>query len=301
MVPAGVADILAEHLREVDSMEYEGQIRMICFLAVLAMVAFGEIRFSRRLLRVSKGRRWFNNLVFIALGSVAVKLVFPLAATGVAVAAVLHNWGLFNYYHLPLWFSVLASLVILDMVIYLQHFMFHAVPLLWRVHMVHHADLDLDVTSGLRFHPIEIVLSMVIKMVVVAALGMPVLAVLIFEIILNATALFNHGNIALPLKLDRYLRLLVVTPDMHRVHHSVFIRETNSNYGFCFPWWDRLFGTYRAQPLGGHTDMTIGLSQFRTVEQVSLAKMLVMPFIGAAGRYSFKYIGAEPTSHKMKR
>ena len=282
-------------------MEYEGQIRIIWFLGVLAMVAVGEIMSSRRSLRVSKKGRWFNNLIFIALGSVVVKLVFPLAATGVAAAAALHNWGVFNNYPLPLWFSVLASLVILDVVIYLQHLMFHAVPLLWRVHMVHHADLDLDVTSGLRFHPIEIVLSMVIKMVVVAALGMPVLAVLIFEIILNATAMFNHGNLALPQKLDRYLRLLLVTPDMHRVHHSLFIRETNSNFGFCFPWWDRLFGTYRAQPLAGHTNMIIGLSQFRTVEQVSLSKMLAMPFTGDAGRYSFKYNGSEPTLHEVKR
>jgi sterol desaturase/sphingolipid hydroxylase (fatty acid hydroxylase superfamily) len=151
----------------------------------------------------------------------------------------------------------------LDLAIYQQYLMFHAVPLLWRLHMVHHADLDLDVTSGLRFHPLEIILSVFIKMAVVAVLGPPVAAVLLFEIMLNGTAMFNHAKICLPVRVDRWLRLLLVTPDMHRVHHSVIIRETNSYFGFSIPWWDRLFGTYRSQPARGHQNMTIGLSQYR--------------------------------------
>ena len=221
-------------------------------------------------------------------------MFFPVAAVGIAIAAQDHGWGLFNVLRLPGWFSIVVSVLLLDLVIYLQHVMVHAVPLLWRVHMVHHADLDYDVTTGLRFHPIEIVLSMVIKMVVVAAFGIPVFSVLIFEIILNGTAMFNHGNIYLPEKLDRHLRHLVVTPDMHRVHHSVIIRETNSNFGFNFPWWDRVFGTYRARPVAGQEGMTIGLSQFRHAEQVTLIRLLLLPFVGEAGRYPFKYIGKVP-------
>ncbi len=277
-------------------LEYETQIRIIFFFTVLVIMALGETVIARRQLSVSKPGRWFNNLGIILLGSILVKLTFPVTAMGVAAAAATKDWGLFNSLQIPSWGAILLSILILDLVIYLQHLMFHAVPILWRLHMVHHADLDLDVTSGLRFHPIEIIISMGIKMVVVAALGTPILAVLIFEIILNATAMFNHGNIRLPDKLDRRLRLLVVTPDMHRVHHSVLIRETNSNFGFSFPWWDRLFGTYRAQPVAGHEKMTIGLSQFRKVKQVSLLKLLVLPFTGEEGRYSLKYIGENTTA-----
>lgn len=276
--------------------EYETQIRIIFFFTVLVIMALGETVIARRQLSVSKPGRWFNNLGIILLSSILVKLTFPVAAMGVAAAAATKDWGLFNFLQIPSWGAILLSILILDLVIYLQHLMFHAVPILWRLHMVHHADLDLDVTSGLRFHPIEIIISMGIKIIVVAALGVPVLAVLIFEIILNATAMFNHGNIRLPDKLDRRLRLLLVTPDMHRVHHSVLIRETNSNFGFSFPWWDRLFGTYRAQPVAGHEKMTIGLSQFREVGQVSLLKLLVLPFTEEEGRYSLKYIGENPTA-----
>jgi sterol desaturase/sphingolipid hydroxylase (fatty acid hydroxylase superfamily) len=176
--------------------------------------------------------------------------------------------------------------------------MFHSVPALWRLHMMHHADLDFDVTTGLRFHPIEILISMVIKIASVAFLGAPVLAVIILEVILNATAMFNHGNIKLPLNIDKYLRLLVVTPDMHRVHHSVTIRETNSNFGFNFPWWDRLLGTYRAQPTAGHEGMTIGLSQFRDAKRLTLPWMLALPFIGNPGHYAINRWGREPDIKK---
>jgi len=279
-------------------MAYEGLIRSIFFFTVLILVGYAETKAARRPLTVSKKERWFNNLGIIFLSSLLLKLIVPLAATGVAVAAAAKDWGLFNSLQLSPWVTIPLSILLLDLVIYLQHLMFHATPILWRLHMVHHADLDLDVTSGLRFHPIEGILSMLIKMVVIAAFGVPVLAVLIFEITLNATAMFNHSNLHLSDQLDRRLRLLTVTPDMHRVHHSVLIRETNSNFGFNFPYWDRLFGTYRPQPARGHEQMTIGLSQFRNVEQVTFLKLLALPFNGEEGRYSLKYIGKDPAVKK---
>ena len=194
------------------------------------------------------------------------------------------GWGLLNQLVLPYWLEVVIGGVALDLVVYVQHVMHHAIPLLWRLHMMHHADLDIDMTTGLRFHPIEIIVSMVIKLAAVATLGAPALAVLIFEVTLNATSMFNHSNIHLPEKIDRVLRLILVTPDIHRVHHSVIIRETNSNYGFSLPWWDRLLGTYKAQPAKGHMDMAIGLSQFRDPQKLSLPRLLILPFVGDPGR-----------------
>ncbi len=272
----------------------ETQIRITFFMVIMACIATWELIAPRRWLSVSKTERWVTNFSIIFLDSLFVKLLFPMAAVGVAAVAQNNNWGLFTLLKFPGWLSVLAGVLLLDLVIYLQHVMVHAVPLLWRLHMVHHADLDYDVTTGLRFHPLEILLSMVIKMIVVAGAGVPVPAVLIFEITLNGTAMFNHGNIYLPKKLDHYLRLLVVTPDMHRVHHSVIIRETNSNFGFNFPWWDRLFGTYRAQPVAGHEGMTIGIAPYRNAKQVTLFRLLILPFIGDAGHYSLKYTGRNP-------
>jgi len=269
----------------------ETQIKIICFVIVLFFVSIWEVMAPRRQLTVSKTGRWFNNLTIILLDSLVVRILFPVAAVGVSVAAQDHHWGLFNVFQLPRWIVLPMAVLLLDLTIYLQHVMVHAVPLLWRVHMVHHADLDYDVTTGLRFHPVEIMLSMGIKMVVVAGLGLPVLSVLIFEIILNATAMFNHGNIHLPEKIDSYLRLFVVTPDMHRVHHSVIIHETNRNFGFNFPWWDRLFGTYLDQPVDGHTGMSIGISQFRTTEQVTLSRLLLLPFIGKTEQDTSHFFG----------
>jgi sterol desaturase/sphingolipid hydroxylase (fatty acid hydroxylase superfamily) len=196
--------------------------------------------------------------------------------------------------------AIIIGILFLDMVIYLQHLMFHAVPLLWRLHMVHHADLDIDVTTGLRFHPIEILISMGIKVAAVAVIGPPMTAVLIFEVILNGTAMFNHGNVSMPGALDRVVRLFVVTPDMHRVHHSVTIRETNSNFGFNFPWWDRIFGTYRAQPVAGHKGMTIGLAQFRDPRKLTLLHLLVLPFTGYPGSYAINKSGMEPVKREKK-
>ena len=211
--------------------------------------------------------------------------LIPLLAVGVAGLAEARGWGLFNNLGLPAVLAVVASVILLDLAIYLQHVMFHAVPALWRLHRMHHADLDFDVTTGARFHPIEILLSMGLKMAVVAALGVPVLAVLIFEVLLNATSMFNHANVRIPPALDRLLRWFVVTPDMHRVHHSIRREETNSNFGFNLPWWDRLLGTYRAQPAAGHTDMTIGIEAFREAREQWLDRMLAQPFRGGAGAY----------------
>jgi sterol desaturase/sphingolipid hydroxylase (fatty acid hydroxylase superfamily) len=237
--------------------------------------------------------RWSNNLALVAVDTLVVRVTFPVVAVGLAAMAEQRGWGLLNSFQLPPWLGFGLALLALDLVIYLQHVMFHAVPALWRLHRMHHADLEFDVTTGLRFHPGEIVLSMGIKLAAVAALGPPAAAVLVFEMLLNATAMFNHGNIRLPPGLDRVLRWLVVTPDMHRVHHSVRTEETNSNFGFNLPWWDRLLGTYRAQPATGHEGMTIGIDRFRTRRDLWLDRMLIQPLRGPAGRQSMSADKAE--------
>jgi len=262
-------------------------IRVGSFLPAFILVAMWEILSQRRSLTTSKKNRWISNLGITFLNPLVLRLVFPVLALDMAVIAQKQGWGLLNTFDPPYWVAVVIGIVLLDLTIYLQHVMFHAIPILWRLHMVHHADLDYDLTTGLRFHPIEIILSMVIKLSVVVVLGPPALAVIIFEIVLNSAAMFNHGNIRFPLKIDRILRYFIVTPDMHRVHHSVIIRETNSNFGFNLPWWDRLFGTYRSQPVKGHEGMTIGLSQFRDAKRLNLPWLLILPFIGKTGNYSF--------------
>lgn len=281
-------------------MEHEATIRLLAFFGILALVALAELIAPRRVLRTGKAVRWLSNLGVVAVDTLAVRLLFPVIGVGVAMAAREKGWGLLNVLTLPEWLETMAAILAIDLVVYLQHAMFHTMPVLWRLHMMHHADLDIDVTTGLRFHPIEIVISMVIKMTVIAALGPSVLAVILFEIILNGTAMFNHGNVKLPLSLDRYLRLLVVTPDMHRVHHSVTIRETNSNFGFNFPWWDRLFGTYRAQPVMGHEQMIIGLAQFRDAGKNNLWHMLIMPFTDPPGSYAINKHGTDPATLRKK-
>jgi sterol desaturase/sphingolipid hydroxylase (fatty acid hydroxylase superfamily) len=238
-------------------------------------------------LQTSKAIRWANNLGLVFFNSFVLRLVFPAAAVGMAGFANEQGWGLFNYMDAPFWAVVAVSVVVMDFFIWLQHVMVHAVPVLWRLHRVHHADLDFDVTTGARFHTLEILLSMLIKFAVILLLGPPLLAVVLFEVILNATSMFNHGNVHLPETLDRFLRLLVVTPDMHRVHHSVEDDETNSNFGFNLPWWDRLFGTYRAQPRAGHESMIIGIHTFREDKWCSwLPGMLVIPFVGKVQDYA---------------
>lgn len=275
-------------------MENEAQIRLVFFFGILGVVGLLELVTPRRQLTTSKPIRWVSNLGVVAIDTLVVRLTFPIIGVQVALAAQQNNWGLLNTITLPPWLEVVVGVLALDLVVYLQHLMFHSVPLLWRLHMMHHADMDIDVTTGLRFHPIEIMISMVIKMTVIAALGPSVLTVILFEIILNGAAMFNHGNFRLPLLLDRYLRLVIVTPDMHRVHHSVTIRETNSNFGFNFPWWDRIFGTYRAQPVMGHDGMTIGLAQFRDPKKNNLLFMLALPFVGKPGGYAINRHGSDP-------
>jgi sterol desaturase/sphingolipid hydroxylase (fatty acid hydroxylase superfamily) len=258
-------------------------LRLGFFLGFFFLLASLETLAPRRRLTTSKLRRWSTNLAIIALNPLSVHLVFPILPVGFALLAEEQHWGLLNHLALPYWVEVIIGFAVLDLSIYLQHVLHHAVPALWRLHMVHHADLDYDLTTGLRFHPVEIVISMGIKLMTVAALGPPALAVLAFEIALNIGSMFNHSNIRLPIPVDRVLRLFFVTPDMHRVHHSVIIRETNSNYGFNLPWWDRLLGTYRDQPEKGHEDMTIGLSQFRDPGGLTLPRLLILPFVGDPG------------------
>ncbi len=265
----------------------EPTIRMSAFFGILGAMALWEILAPRRALTVSKAVRWANNLGIVFFNSFLLRLIFPAAAVGMASFASTQGWGIFNYFDLPFWFVVIASVVIMDFIIYLQHVMVHAVPALWRLHRMHHADLDFDVTTGARFHPLEIILSMVIKFATIVVLGPPVLAVVIFEVVLNATAMFNHGNVRLPQSIDRVLRWFVVTPDMHRVHHSVEDDEANSNFGFNLPWWDRLFGTYRDQPRAGHQGMTIGIHKYRQAKQVAwLPGMLLLPFKGKITGYA---------------
>lgn len=258
----------------------EPMVRLAVFFGVFVVMAAWELIVPRRKLTASKLKRWSGNIGIIVFNTILIRVLFPTAAVGLAIFAQSEGWGIFNYFETSAWVAILVSIIVMDFIIYLQHIMFHAVPTLWRVHKMHHADLDLDVTSGTRFHPIEILISLVVKFSAVILLGAPVLAVVLFEIILNATAMFNHGNVKVPLGIDKVLRWLVVTPDMHRVHHSIEIKETNRNFGFNLPWWDRLFGTYKAQPDKGHEGMVIGLKELREEDVSSrLGGMLVIPFL----------------------
>jgi sterol desaturase/sphingolipid hydroxylase (fatty acid hydroxylase superfamily) len=258
---------------------YEPALRLAAFAAVLAAMGVWESLAPRRSRTLPRLRRWPANLGIVVLNTVAVRVLFPVAAVGLAMTAETQGWGLLHRYGVPAWAAVVAGFVLLDLTIYLQHVMFHAVPALWRLHRMHHADLDIDVTTGARFHPIEIALSMLVKLAAIAALGAPPAAVLLFEIALNATSMFNHANVRIPPAVEPFLRGLLVTPDMHRVHHSIERDETNSNFGFNLSAWDRLFGTYRAQPRAGHVAMTIGVPDFRDPAQCSsLAGMLAIPF-----------------------
>jgi sterol desaturase/sphingolipid hydroxylase (fatty acid hydroxylase superfamily) len=261
--------------------QHEGAIRLAVFFGGLAVLALVESAAPRRPLSVSRGFRWINNIALIAVGTAALRLVFPVLAVVFAGVTQQRGWGLFNLVETPYWLAVVVSFLALDFIIYVQHRLFHAVPWFWRLHMVHHADPDIDASTGVRFHPIEIVLSMGIKFGAIALLGAPAVAVLLFEVVLNATSMFSHANWRLPLGLDRALRWIVVTPDMHRVHHSIIRRETDSNFGFNFPWWDRLCGSYRAQPEAGHDAMTIGLPHYQQQRRQGLVWMLLLPFTGA--------------------
>jgi sterol desaturase/sphingolipid hydroxylase (fatty acid hydroxylase superfamily) len=262
-------------------------IRLGFFVGIFAAMALWEWAAPRRRLSISKPARWLNNLGLAFLNTFLLRLLFPTAAVGLAVFAAKQNWGLFNYYQPPFWLAVAASVLILDFIIWLQHVMFHAVPALWRLHRVHHADLDFDVTTGVRFHPLEMILSLLLKFAAIVMLGPPAVAVVIFEVLLNATSMFNHSNVRLPFRFDQGLRWFLVTPDMHRVHHSMEDDETNSNFGFNLPWWDRLLGTYRDQPRTDHETMGIGIRTFRDIRRCAwLPGMLWLPFIGRVADYA---------------
>ncbi len=264
----------------------EPVIRLACSAGIFALFAALEARRPRRARMLGRWRRWPGNLGIAVFNAVLARFVFPMAAVGFAAFAAANNWGLLPLLKLPASVTIVFAIIALDLAIYFQHVLFHAVPSLWRLHRMHHADLDFDVTTGSRFHPLEILLSMGIKFLIIAALGAPAVAVLIFEILLNGASTFNHANLKLTQGADRILRLFIVTPDMHRVHHSIAASETNSNFGFNVPWWDHLFGTYRAQPALGHEAMTIGIDQFRSVRDQRLDRMLIQPFTSAAGNYS---------------
>ena len=268
---------------------YEPAIRLVLFLGVFACVALAEIAAPRRTPSVGRWPRWINNLGIVVLNTILLRVLFLTATVGVALRSEGRGWGLLNNVDLPGWVVVVLAVIALDLAIYFQHVLFHAVPALWRVHRMHHADLDFDLTTGARFHPIEVLLSFGIKLLVVLALGAPAIAVLVFEVLLSSTSMFNHGNIRLPDRFDRALRLFVVTPDMHRVHHSILPWETNSNFGFNLPWWDRALGSYRAQPAAGHEGMTIGIEQFRMPRDLWIDRMLIQPFRGHLGKYSLRH------------
>jgi sterol desaturase/sphingolipid hydroxylase (fatty acid hydroxylase superfamily) len=260
---------------------FEPAMRLAVFFGAFAAIAAWEVLAPRRRASHARTQRWPHNLGLLALDVLLLRLLAPGAAVAVAIAGEKQGWGLLHAAALPPWAEVLLAVVLLDLAIYFQHVVFHAVPVLWRLHRVHHADPDYDVTTGTRFHPVEILLSLGIKCAAVMAIGAPAVAVLIFEVLLNATAMFNHANGRLPVAVDRWLRWLVVTPDMHRVHHSIVREETDSNFGFNLPWWDRLFGTYRAQPAAGHASMRIGVEGFQHEEELRIGALLTQPFRAA--------------------
>jgi sterol desaturase/sphingolipid hydroxylase (fatty acid hydroxylase superfamily) len=267
------------------TMVSEPLIRLGFFAGVFLVVALWEALAPRRRRAFTRLQRWPSNVGLLAIDTFLARLLIPVTAVGVAVAAQSHGWGLAHQLALPAWLAIPLAVILLDLTIYFQHVAFHAVPGLWRLHRVHHADLDFDVTTGTRFHPIEILISAAIKFAAVAAIGAPPIAVLAFEVLLNATAMFNHANAGLPARVDAVLRWLVVTPDMHRVHHSILPQETNTNFGFNLSWWDRLFGTYRAQPAAGHEAMTIGIDAFRSPEDLRLDRLLMQPLRDTPGEY----------------
>lgn len=254
-------------------------LRPLLFILLLVLFAVAEALFPRRPKTQSQTRRWFSNLGLLVIGAVAARWLLPIVPVGAALWAADQGIGLFNSAPIPLWISGILAFLALDLLIYAQHRLFHHVPLLWRLHRMHHTDLDLDVSSGIRFHPLEILLSLALKIGAVAALGASPIAVLVFEIALNGTSMFNHANIALPRSVDSVLRLAVVTPDMHRIHHSIHRDETDSNFGFNIPWWDRLLGTYKAEPKDGQTGLTLGLPIFRDDRAIRLLPLLTQPFV----------------------
>lgn len=264
-------------------LSHEAAVRLGSFFGLLVVFGAIELRYPGRPLTGYKGLRWFGNLGLSVINSVVVRAAFPVLAIGMAQRAEAEGWGLLNRISFGAVVEFVFALAVFDFVIYLQHAMFHFVPTLWRLHRVHHTDVDLDVSSAVRFHFLEIMISMVIKLATVAVLGPPVLAVLVFEVWLNATSMFHHSNLRLPRPVDRVLRWFIVTPDMHRIHHSILVDETNSNFGFNLPLWDRVMGTYRDQPRAGHDAMILGIEDFRGRADQRLDRLLIQPLMRAPG------------------
>ena len=261
------------------TLDHQSFIRIVAFLGIFLFMAAWEVVAPRRVLRVSKHTRWFNNVSITVLNSLVGRYLFFLTATGLALSAQAQGWGILNYLNVPSLAAGVISIVLLDLAIYAQHVIFHKIRFFWFFHGMHHTDLDIDVTTGARFHPVEIAVSLIIKMGLIILLGIPAWSFLLFEILLNGTSMFNHSNVRVNTKVDRFLRLILVTPDMHRVHHSVIIREHDSNFGFNLPWWDRIFGTYKDQPAAGHDDMVIGLANFRDPKGLTLLRLFSLPFV----------------------
>jgi len=266
-------------------MDADSALRAGAFLAAFAAVALWEALAPRRRRALARARRWPANLGLLLVDIAVLRIVAPGAAIATAVMAQSRGWGVLSALELPAWAAILASVALLDLVIYFQHVTFHAVPTLWRLHRVHHADLDFDATTGVRFHPVEILISTMLKCAAIVAIGASPMAVIVFEALLNATSLFNHANASLPPRVERWVRRFIVTPDMHRVHHSIEYDESSSNFGFNLPLWDRLFGTYRAQPRVAHESMTLGVDAFREPADSRLDQLLVQPLRDTAGRY----------------
>jgi sterol desaturase/sphingolipid hydroxylase (fatty acid hydroxylase superfamily) len=270
--------IFPDTLFQLNFSRNEAVIRIGCFLLLFIVIAVAELLAPRRRLTVKKSSRWFGNLSIQLVNGILPRLLFPILPVGLAILWAKKGWGLLNIAPPPEAVAILLTLLALDLVIYAQHVLFHRVHLFWRLHRMHHTDLDLDLTSALRFHPLEIAVSLLIKMAVVVLLGPPAVAVFIFEILLNGLAMFNHANLRIPARPDNLLRRIVVTPDMHRVHHSILPRELNRNFGFNLSWWDRLFGTYQAQPAAGHDGMTIGLKGYQDIRYAGFREMIMIPF-----------------------
>ena len=264
----------------------EQALRFGIFLAIFAAVAGLEFTVPRRPRTVNWRRRWAINLSILAIDVLMQRVTLGAAAFAAALYAESHGWGLFRWAGLPIWLAAPLGFLLLDLAVYLQHVLSHALPVFWRLHQVHHADLDVDLTTGTRFHPLEILVSLVYKAATVAAFGIDPWVVIVFEALLNGSAVFNHGNIALPARLDLLLRRVIVTPDMHRVHHSVIAAETNSNFGFFLSIWDRLGGTYRAEPALGQGGVELGLPDWREPAQLGLISLLLLPFRMIAARGS---------------
>jgi sterol desaturase/sphingolipid hydroxylase (fatty acid hydroxylase superfamily) len=261
------------------TLDQQSLVRLTAFFGIFLLMGVWEVVAPRRALRVSKRSRWFVNLSITFLNSLVGRYLLPVTATGLALSAQAQGWGIMNYFGVPSLLAGVISIVILDAAIYAQHFFFHKIRFFWYFHGMHHTDLDIDVTTGARFHPAEIAISLVIKMGLIILVGIPAWSFLLFEILLNGTSMFNHSNVRVNAKIDRFLRLILVTPDMHRVHHSVIIKEHDSNFGFNLPWWDRIFGTYKSQPTAGHDSMVIGLANFRDPRGLTLPRLLTLPFV----------------------